>query len=274
MNNELHRSDMLETIRKYIIPAGLFAFVIFALSHIPKIGIDFEMLYSAGGAVWNLKNPYTIAPGFYSAPWMLVILAPLSLFQLQTARWVWFALGIICYVTAFKRMKISNISIMVLMLNPFIYFDLMLGNYNWLILLGATLPAAVGSWFVILKPQMSIVLFGLWIKQRRWLIFIPVTILAILYALKLYVLPNTSGMYWSTSLWPYGIPIGLALAWFGIKRDDLFLVLAAAPFLAPYVGVTTWLVVLLPFTRNKYLLTAGVLISWVIGLWLVSLPNV
>jgi hypothetical protein len=274
MNIKVYKMDMIDITRKYILPTGLVTLIIFALSHIPKTGIDFNVFYLAGRAVWDLKNPYTASPGFYSAPWMLVILAPISLLKHQTARWVWFALGIICYITAFKRLKISNLGVMILLLNPFIYFDLMLGNYNWLILLGATLPAAVGSWFVILKPQMSIVLFGLWLKQRRWTALIPMVVLAVLFILKLYTLPNMSGMYWSTSLWPYGIPVGIALAWFGMKRDDTLLVLAAAPFLAPYVGVTTWTTVLLPLTRNKFLLSAGVLVSWVIGLYLVALPNV
>jgi hypothetical protein len=266
--------NMIETTRKHIVPAGLVALIAFVMSHIPKIGIDFNMLYSAGRAVWNLQNPYVVSPGFFSPPWMLLILAPIALLELQTARWVWFAFGIICYILAFKRLQISSWSIMVLLLNPFIYFDLMLGNYNWLILLGATLPAAVGSWIVILKPHMSVVLFGLWLKQRRWIAFIPIATIAVLFVLQMYTMPNPSRMFWSTSVWPYGIPVGIALAWFAVKRDDILLALAAAPFLSPYVGVTTWVVVLIPLTRNKFALLAGVLVSWVVGMYLVSLPSV
>ncbi len=73
---------------------------------------------------------------------------------------------------------------MLLLLSPFVYYDLGIGNYEWLILLGATLSPALGSWFVILKPQASIVLFGLWLKQRRWIVLIPVATLALLFVLR------------------------------------------------------------------------------------------
>jgi hypothetical protein len=266
--------NVMEITRKYITPAGLAVLIVFVMSRVPKIGIDFNMLYSAGRAVWNLKNPYMISPGFYAPPWMLLVLAPIALLELQTARWVWFALGIICYIIAFKRLQLSNLSVMVLLLNPFVYFDLMLGNYQWLIFLGATLPVAFGSWIVILKPQVSFVLFGLWLKQRRWVSLIPIAALAALFALQAYALPNPGGMFWSTDVWPYGIPVGIALAWFAVKRDDMLLALAAAPFLTPYVGVTTWTMALLPLTRNKFALAAGMLVSWVVGMYWVSLPNV
>jgi hypothetical protein len=232
------------------------------LSHIPKSGIDFQALYLAGRAFWNFKNPYIAAPGFYSAPWMLAILAPVALFEPQTARQVWFVFGFTGYLIAFKRLQLSVWSIMTLLLNPFVYFDLALGNYEWLILLGATLQVAFGSWIAILKPQSSIILFVLWLKQRHWTALIPVAALAVLFVLRVYTLPNRSEMYWSVDIWPYGIPIGIMLAWFAFKRNDMLLALAAAPFLSPYVGIQTWGMALLPLTRNKFMLIAGVLASW------------
>ncbi len=130
-------------------------------------------------------------------------------------------------------------------------------------MLGATLPAAWGAWLVFLKPQVSIVLMILWIKPKKWLVLLPVLTLGVLMLLAWYRLPNLSGVNWSASIWPYGIPIGLALAWFAWKREDVFLALAASIFLSPYVAIQSWVFVLLPLTRKKWLLGVGVLISWV-----------
>ena len=249
--------------QKYILPAGIASLIVFVMSHVPKMGVDFWLLYPAGRAIWNLQNPYIVAHGFFSPPWLLVILAPVALLEFQIARWVWFALGVLCYLIAFKRLGLTSWAIMYLMLSPFFYYDLGIGNYEWLILLGATLPASIGSWIVILKPQASIILFGMWLKQRRWKVIIPVVTLAVLISLRVYPLPNQSELPWSADVWPYGIPIGIVLAWFAIKQDDTLLALAAAPFLSPYVGLQTWIMVLLPLTRNKIGLIVGILVSWV-----------
>ena len=94
---------MIKTAHKYISATGFAILIVLVLSHVPTMGIDFSLLYPAGQAVWNFQDPYSVIPGFFNPPWMLVILAPIALLELQTARWVWFALGLTCYLIAFKR---------------------------------------------------------------------------------------------------------------------------------------------------------------------------
>lgn len=227
------------------------------------IGVDFRLLYPAGRAVLSLHDPYEAAPYFFNPPWFLIFITPISLFPLKIARIVWMVLGIIGYLIAFKRLNLNQFSILAMFLSPFIYFDLSIGNYEWLILLGSTLPAVWGSWFVITKPQTGIVLIPLWIKQKKWVVMIPLVLLGILMLLGLYALPKPSALTWSADIFPYGIPIGLILGYFAFKNNDQLLALAAAPFFTPYLAVQSWIFVLLPLTRNKKWMGIGVILSWI-----------
>jgi hypothetical protein len=150
----------------------------------------------------------------------------------------------------------------------------MFGNYDWLILLGATLPPALGMWLAVLKPQLGVVLALLWIWQsvKKGLRSVALLVLPIAAAVLMsfalgYRLPESGNMPWSADIWPWGIPVGAVLAYFAFRRGDPVLALAAAPFLSPYVVWHSWIAVLLPLARNRWALAAGVLGSWVLFWW-------
>lgn len=232
----------------------------------PGIGVDFSLLYPAGRAVLENHNPYIVAPHFYNPPWMLIFLVPVSLFKIQTGRWIWMALGIIGYLFSFKKLEFKNSEIIALFLSPFIYFDLGIGNYEWLVLLGTAIPANFGSWLVLLKPHISIGWFLLQFKRKKFLVVLPILFLTLLILLGLYAIPSRGEMSWSQDVFPYGIPIGLILLYLSIRKDDVMIALAAGLFLSPYVAMQSWIFALIPLVRisNWWQKVLIILISWIV----------
>jgi len=230
------------------------------------MGVDFSLLYPAGKAILTLDNPYLAAPHFYNPPWMLILLAPIGLLPMQIGRWIWMLLGMVGYFVAFQRLNFSKFSTVILFMSPFVYFDLGIGNYEWLILLGTTLPIVYGSWVAFLKPQMSIWWIALQVKQGKLIAVLPVVLLGILFITGLFALPSRGDMPWSRDIFPYGIPVGLFLLYIAFKKEDSLIALAAAPFLSPYVAMQSWIFAFLPFARikNKFILVGSVLVSWIL----------
>jgi hypothetical protein len=255
----------------YLIPW----YFVFSQFHNPAlVGIDIRDLLQAGRAVWALQNPYQETIAFYSPPWMLFIIAPLSLLPGQSAFILWTLIGIAAYLTAFRRMGMDWSAVYVLLFSPFVVGNLVFGNYDWLVLLGGTLVPTVGIWFLAVKPQLGVALAGLWawrsfkISWRSFLLIVlPILMAFLLSFIFGYRFPDPNDLRWSKDIWPWGIPIGMAIAFFAYRRQDLLLSLAAAPFLSPYVSWHSWIVVLLPLSRNRWALAAGIVASWFYSAW-------
>lgn len=249
-------------------------YLIFARLAGTPLGVDFGMLRSAAASAMDLQNPYTAGPGFYNPPWMLLLMAPFATIPQSTAFVVWTLLGLGCYALAFRRMGVAWPAVVALIFSPLAVGNLMFGNYDWLILLGATLPPVFGIWFVALKPQVGAVLALLWTwwaakKGLRSLaiLVLPVAAAIVISFLLGYRLPDSGAMRWSADIWPWGVPVGAGLAYFAFRRSDPVLALAAAPFLSPYVVWHSWIAALLPLTRNRWALAAGIIGSWVLFWW-------
>ena len=249
-------------------------YVIFGRIAGTPLGVDFGMLRSAGESALRLQNPYTAGPGFYNPPWMLLLMTPFALIPQQVGFALWTVIGIACYALAFRRMGIGWPAAVILVFSPLAVGNLMFGNYDWLVLLGATLPPAWGIWFMALKPQLGGVLALLWSWQsvKKGLRSVATVVLPIATAVLIsfalgYRLPDSENMAWSADVWPWGIPVGAILAFFAYRRSDPVLALAAAPFLAPYVVWHSWIAVLLPLARNRWTLAGGILGSWILFWW-------
>jgi len=224
--------------------------------------IDFNILYKAGRAVIGVKNPY-LSHGYFNPPWFLLLLTPISLIPFDLSRLIWVILGVVGFLVAFKRLGISYPAQLLLFLSPFMYFDLGLGNYEWIVILGVSLSPGIGSWFVMVKPQMGLLQIGIWVKQHNWSALVPGIVLFALLLVGWYSFPATKDLPWSQDVWPWGIPVGLWLGWKAIREEDSLYALAAMPFLSPYVAVQSWIMVLLPLTRkNWYWLALCSLGSW------------
>jgi hypothetical protein len=262
-------------------PKLLLLTLIAALIAVPPpvgVGYDFGFFHAAGRAVVGMSNPYTTVSGFYTPPWILPALAPLGLLTVEFAWRVYLVAAILGYFLAFYRMGFRPWELGLLMLSPWTLLGLHTGNIDWLVLLGATLPPALGLWFLALKPQLSLVLIALWSLRavkagwRAYAYQVAPLVAAMLAGLFFHWsqpvhLARMTGS-WNGSLWPWGIPVGLALAWLAWRHPGSTTennvadrsALAAGPFLTPYLSWFSW-VATLAGTRGRWLV-AGWVVSW------------
>jgi hypothetical protein len=124
--------------------------------------------------------------------------------------------------------------------------------------LGFVLPPPIGLLFILAKPQLGAAVAVFWLVQvwrRRGFaavlrMFLPV---AAAYLLSFALFGFWPGKWFQTgespihiynqSLWPWGIPIGLALLAASIGRGEIKFAIAASPFLAPYVQIYSYAIV-------------------------------
>lgn len=234
------------------------------------IGWDFKTFFlPAGRAVLLGKSPYTVS-GFYNPPWLSIFFVPFALLPERLAWGIFLAINISAYLIGMLRLKLSLYAITLIMLSPYVFYSLWYGNVDGLVILGATLPPAIGIWLVLLKPQMSLILIGLWLYRTRkqgWKVWIRDFGLAGLvfgasWMIGLRPSLNMSQASWNITAWPWGLLPGLALAWLSIGQNNTHLALAASPYFSPYASPQSWVVTLLPVGKSWALLLLGVLLGW------------
>jgi hypothetical protein len=211
-------------------------------------------------------------PGFYSPPWTLPLFSFLSLLPLEIA-WGLFSLAsLIAYAVSFQRMGASPIALIPIMLSSWVLSGLSHGNIDWLVLLGATLPPNIGIWFVMVKPQMGIVLVFLWSYKTYQAggvlslakLLLPIsTVWAIFLLFGMYQNVGWQSFAWNTSFFPWTLPIGILVSFLSIKHDNRNLALAASPLLSPYVAFHSWVSIYCPFIKDKRLLIILLVFSWI-----------
>lgn len=248
----------------YIVLAGVISFTV-------PVGWDFRTFFlPAGQAILAGRSPYTVS-GFYNPPWLSILFVPLVLLPEHLAWGLYLALNIYAYVIGLIRLRFRLAGILLVMLSPYVFYSLWYGNVDGLIILGATLPPGVGVWLILLKPQMSLILIGLWFYQSRlqgWKIRMRDFGLACLVFLVSWLVGlrpdlNMSQVSWNITAWPWGVLPGLALASLSLSQDSVHLALAASPFFSPYSSPQSWVVTLLPVGRNLAVLLFGALLGWV-----------
>jgi hypothetical protein len=245
---------------------------------IPNGGtIDFTVFYHAGQALATGRpwDAYQSGSGFFNPPWIMVPMAAFTILPIRAAYGVFTLLGCAGYMTAFRRMGADWLDTMLLMASPWTFYGLLVGNIDWIVLLGCTLTPEAGVWLALLKPQLSALVYTDWlfrgIDQSWWRYFSisgPVCIaLAASWALHLW--QPVGRLPWSWDIFPWGVPIGLLFGYLGLRRHDGRLALAAMPLISTYVAMHSWGVVLLPVIGRRWLLLAGLVTSWVIViLWI------
>jgi hypothetical protein len=164
------------------------------------------------------------------------------------------------------------------MLNPFVYSNAVNANFDFLAVLGFVMPPKIGLFFVLFKPQIGIAIAVFWLVEawrqgRGWgviRVFAPV-IAAYLVSFMIYGLwpLQVAGMVndkYNSSLWPVGIIVGLILLFKAIKDREPLTAMGVSPFLAPYVNITSYAAMLLPFLRNSASMIIAVSFSWMLFL--------
>ena len=73
---------------------------------------------------------------------------------------------------------------------------------------------------------------------------------------------ETTALWWNASLWPWSIPVGLALLGWSIYARDWRAAVAASPLLSPYVLLHAWAGAVLATIGNTRLFVLVVVLLW------------
>lgn len=210
-------------------------------------------------------SPYTGC--FYNPIYVALIAAPLSLVPFDIAYRANAALMFGLYIVALTRLFKRRV-LWLALLAPFGLLIAYYGNLDALVMLGVTLPAPVGVWLLLTKPQIG--LFAatvmLW-KYRNWyMIGAVVAVMGV--SLAMGMIHGGISQSWSISLWPWGVVIGMPMLYAALGMRDELLALGAAVFVSPYISALSWCAALPLFRVNRRVMLIGVVLSWVIfGIW-------
>jgi hypothetical protein len=222
---------------------------------LPNIGVDWK--YSFRPATLSIlagHSPYTDS-GFYNPPWLLLPLIPIALLSAPLGSAVIFVLNLYGYFFSALKMRMNAIMFVLFSLFSGVLLNSWNGNVEGLVVLGFILPPQIGLFFVLCKPQFGIGVATFWIVEaclqggiRRVVRVVAPASVAVILSFVMFGFwparsPNLAGVWWDSSIFPYGIPIGLILLGIAIWRQDIRFAIASSPFFAPYVTLHTWAVV-------------------------------
>ena len=262
-----------------VLGVGLAFLFFFGVNMIwPMVGIDWkETFYPVARAVLQGQNPYNIST-FRNVPWTVLPLLPFALLSERIGGIIFFIASFAAYGFVASRMNASRVALIAFLVSPPVFYGMRMLNVDILVLLGFVLPAPVGLFFVIIKPQMGLVMVIFWLVEawRRGGIpevvktFLPVTVALVL---SFVIFGNwlagrqadLPGSIWNASLWPWSIPVGLGLLMVSLRDRRRELAMSASPFLSPYLAYHSWAAALLGLIQKDF-----EFVTVVIGMWLVA----
>ena len=233
---------------------------------------DMDIYRHAMRLLAESQSPYK-AWGFHNPPWALLFMIP-TLIISREATVILF--GMISLVVLCRLIDpLPRFQAAVILLSPWVLLSASYINLDWIVLLGAFLPPIWGIWLLALKPQaggvlVALLLWQAWQRrdQHSRLEKIDYVVFVICFGLYLLLAPHPDPVASITagpSIFPWGIPIGIALTAVAFRKKDRDAALAAAPCLSPYVGFGSWLAVLPFASRNKWILYGVVLVGWIVA---------
>lgn len=252
------------------------------MSLLQAFGYDYQFtFYRAARMLLGGQSPYLI-PTFNNPPWALLPLMPFALLPESTSTILYFVLNVFVYAFVAYKLRAKPLAFIAFMLSSPVIYGLYRLNIDALVLAGFIMPAPIGLFFVLMKPQMGFAMAIFWLvkawKSGGWrtvtTTFAPVLVA---YGLSFLLFGNwitnrqqeLTGAIWNTSLWPWSIPIGLALMFFCLRDVRQDFARAASPFLSPYVAYYSWAAVLAGFIERQYVILIGVVGVWIAAIVLV-----
>lgn len=219
------------------------------------------------------RTPYTSFERCYP-PWIYLFVSPLAALSPELATAVLIVLTFAVYLFVILHLKADKLTAIAFMLNLFIFRNAKNANLDFLAVLGFALPPQIGLFFVLSKPQIGIGIALYWLVEA-WRkgrireiirVFAPVTLAYglsfLVYGLwPLKVMGMVNGVD-NSSLWPFGIPVGLFLLYKAIHDRNQLFAMGASPFIAPYVNITSYAVTLIPIIPNSLVMLIVSALSW------------
>lgn len=245
-------------------------------THLIFFAVDWHLVfYPATKLVLQGLNPYVIGQ-FHNPVWALLPLIPFALLGEDMGRLALFFFGLFTFAFIGYRLKARPFALVAFLLSPLVFYYLFLGNIDSLVLWGLLMPAPIGLFLVVIKPQIGIAIAVYWgyvaWRAGGWrkviLTFLPV---ATALALSFLVFGNWAAdqtdhlvsAKWNTSMFPWSLPVGVLLIFVALRSGKIQTSMAASPFLSPYVGLGSWAFSLMGLLNNNLMMFAAVF-----GLWL------
>jgi hypothetical protein len=240
----------------------------------PSLGVDWKGAYRpAALELLRFQNPYN--EGLQNAPWVLIPLLPIALLSPELGTAVMCSLGLIGYGFAAFRLGVKPLPMVLFLSSPFVLACIANGNTDWMVALGLTMPPQIGLFLLVLKPQLSIGVVLLWFLEawqrgkikEVFRVFAPVTI-ALLCSFVMFgfwpaiIYGARMADKYNSSLWPAGLPIGVAILVNALRTQSLKKAMVSSPFLAPYITGHGFAIALLGLGKWEMILT--ILAVWIV----------
>jgi hypothetical protein len=244
-------------------------------------GVDWNETYApAARALVFGHNPYQAATNLRNPVWILLPLIPISLLPQRIGTLAALFLTIAIYLFIPYKLQANLVARTAFLLSPPIILSLQMVNVDSLVLLGFLMPAPIGLFFVLAKPQIGIGIAIYWFIEawqkggfRKVVItFAPVTfalvVTFILYGnwINVAIDRDLVTASWNTSLFPWGIPIGLVLFFLAVRFKKKYLAASSSPFFTPYMFLPSWSAALVGFFDKDLLMVGTVLAMWIMVL--------
>jgi hypothetical protein len=258
---------------------ALIAFFAFAAAFAlfpPLGGKDWETFQGAAQRVLAGDPLYgsLVTHSYYSnPPWLAVLLIPLSLLP---PRWGWGLLAastlLACVFLVFRYAP-GKLKLILFLLSPSLFYILLHGQIDVLILAGLFLPREWWPLVALTKPQVALGMAA-GVPRQMWMRAALLTSAIILGSILLFgpwpidLLRQPTPFREMThnlwfGLWPFQVPLGIGLLALGIDRKDERFLFSASPFLLPYAAISSlagpWLAAL-SFLKNWQAL--AVFLAW------------
>jgi hypothetical protein len=226
-------------------------------------------------AVLQGKSPYSVEI-YYAAPWAAWLLIPIAILPTIWGKISVFLLSLAAYIFTAYRLGAKPLAIILFLGSSPVIGCLFNGNIEWMPLLGAVLPPQIGLIFLAVKPQIGAGLALYWLItigreqgiRKMTQTFAPVAIL-LLVSFGFYgfwPLRFSQAVAWNphnSSLFPYGVGLGLILLFEALRTREPKTALASGPFLSPYVLLFTWAATLTALLHRPKVLAVAVVILWI-----------
>jgi hypothetical protein len=167
------------------------------------------------------------------------------------------------------------------LLSPAGYWLFRNGQTEWLILAGLLFFNGLDVLLITLKPQVALWVIVPRLRRAgsRWLMYLAPALVIGVASLVIWpgwpghllaFAPVLIGGEWNSSMWPWGLPVGLFCVWRAWQsRDDCWGVIAS-PLLFPYVNLPSYLGLLLVVAARWprwFLLIWGLVLLGSLGLF-------
>jgi hypothetical protein len=231
--------------------------VVFYMSPLPFNGADWLTYHEAAIAMWHGQSIYSADvyafAHYYSAPWLIVGLAPLALLPVRLGYALFSVLNLGLLMASARRFKLGRAELALLVASPPVVYTLLYRQSDILVVSAAVLVPA--EWSVVAalaKPHAAIALALRAQKAVLGAILATAAVLVVSlilfgpWPLTVLRLPTLSTDTVSTAhnIWngfsPGQFVLGVVFLFPALKRDEEFM-LAASPFLSPYAETYSFL---------------------------------